>query len=168
MDVVALVGLQLTVEARTGTAGEHGVPGVKSLDREQVPGALQSFDVAEVHDLVPFHLAQRKNTTRAPVLGRSDYRDVDLDLGPVGRIRDYSRAHLAWRAAEDCGIGRDRVVAADRFEMRPRYLRQETCAGPGLDSWPAAEFEACPCSELISSPGNEQVYSCPGRARHGG
>jgi hypothetical protein len=32
-DVVALTGLQLTVEARTGVAGEHGVPGIESLDR---------------------------------------------------------------------------------------------------------------------------------------
>jgi len=38
-DVVALACLQLTVEARTGVAGERGVPGVESLDREQVPGA---------------------------------------------------------------------------------------------------------------------------------
>jgi hypothetical protein len=30
---------------------------------------------------------------------------------------------------EDRRIGRDRVVAADRFEMRSRYLGQETCAG---------------------------------------
>src|SRR6185437_4936200 len=99
-DVVALTGLQLTVEARTGVAGEHG-----------------------------------KDPARAPVLGRSEHRDVDLDLGPAGRIRDYSGAHLAGRAAEDRGVGRDRIVAADRFEVRPCYLRQEACASPGPDSW---------------------------------
>src|SRR6185437_7100527 len=143
-DVVAWTGLQLTVEARTGVAGEHGVPGVESLDREQVPGTAQAFDVAQAHDPVPLHLAEGKDPARAPVLGRSEYRDVDLDLGPAGRIRDYSGAHLARRAAENRGVGRDRIVAADRFEMRPCYLRQEACAGPGPDSWAATEFEACP------------------------
>ena len=59
--------LQLTVETRTGVAGEHGVPGVESFDREQVPGTAQAFDVAEAHDPVPLHLAQGQNPIAAHV-----------------------------------------------------------------------------------------------------
>ena len=41
---MALASLQFKVEARTRIAGEYGVPGVESLDREQVPGGSgQSF-----------------------------------------------------------------------------------------------------------------------------
>ena len=40
MDVAVLAGLQFAVEARTGIAGKHGVPGVESLDREQWPARI--------------------------------------------------------------------------------------------------------------------------------
>src|SRR5580658_9686491 len=132
-DVVALASLQFTVEARTGIAGQQGIPGVESLDGEQVLGAAQTLDVAQVHNPVPLHLAEGENLARPAVLGRREHRDVDLDLGPVGRVRDHAGPYLPGRPAEDRGIGRDREVAADRFEMRSRYLGQETCAGSGPD-----------------------------------
>jgi hypothetical protein len=47
--------------APAGIAAEHGLPGVESLDREQIPGPAQAFDVAEVHDPVSFRLAQGKD-----------------------------------------------------------------------------------------------------------
>ena len=100
--------------------------------------------MAEVHDAVPLRLAQGENLARTPGLGGSKHRDVDLDLRPVGGVRDYPGSHLARRAAEEVGIARDRVVAADRFEMRPGQLRQETRASPGPDDWRTAEFETCP------------------------
>jgi hypothetical protein len=60
-DVRVLGGLQFGAEACAGIAAEHGLPGVESLDREQIPGPAQAFDVAEVHDPVPFRLAQGKD-----------------------------------------------------------------------------------------------------------
>jgi hypothetical protein len=124
-DVVALGGLKLAAEACAGIAAKHRVPGVESFNSEQIPRPAQAFDVAEVHDPVPFRLAQEENRGRAPSLGRSKHYDVNLDLGPVRRIRDDPGSHLAWHAAEYAGIGRDRVVAADRLEMRSCDLRQE-------------------------------------------
>ena len=61
-------------------------------------------------------------------LGGSEDDDVDLDLGPVGGVGDDARADLAGQVAEDLGIGRDRVIAADRLEMRPHDLGQEPWA----------------------------------------
>ena len=43
-------GLQFAAESCAGVAGEHRVPGVKTLDREQVPRPAQAFDVAEALD----------------------------------------------------------------------------------------------------------------------
>ena len=125
--------MQFAVEACAGVAGEYRVLGVESLDREQVLRAAQALDVAQVHNPVPLHLAKGKNLARPAVLGRREHYDVDLDLGPVGWVRDHAGPYLPGRPAEDRGIGRDRVVAADRFEMRSRYLGQETCAGSGPD-----------------------------------
>src|SRR5689334_223654 len=44
---------QPVAEACTGIAAEQRVPGVESLDGEQVPGPAQAFDVAVVHGPVP-------------------------------------------------------------------------------------------------------------------
>src|ERR1700722_12483995 len=101
MDVVALAGLQFAVEARTGIAGKHGVLGVESLDGEQVPGTAQALDVVQVHNLVPLRLAEGENLARPAVLGRREHRDVDLDLGPVGRVRDHPGPYLPGRTPED-------------------------------------------------------------------
>ena len=79
-----MAGLQFTVEARAGVAGEYRVPGIESLDREQVPRAAQALDVAHVHNPIPLHLAEGENRARSAGLGRREHRDVDLDLGPVG------------------------------------------------------------------------------------
>lgn len=52
-DVVVLDGSQSVTEACTGIAADQRVPGVESLDGEQVPRPAQAFDVAEVHGPVP-------------------------------------------------------------------------------------------------------------------
>jgi hypothetical protein len=139
-----LAGLQVAVEARTGIAGKHGVPGVESLDREQALRAAQALDVAQVHHPVPLHLPEGEDFPRPAGLTRREHRDVNLDLGPVSRVRDHAGPDLPRRPAEDRGIGRDRVVAADRFEMRSRDLGQETGAGSGPDGRSAAEFQTGP------------------------
>jgi hypothetical protein len=82
--------------------------------------------VLEVHDSVPFRLTEGENSARASVLGRSQYRDVDLYLGAVGWISDDAGAHLARGAAEYLGIGPDRVVATERFEVRSDHLGEES------------------------------------------
>jgi hypothetical protein len=48
MGVGTLAGLQFAVEAGPGIAGKQGVPGVESLDREQVPGTAQALDVTQI------------------------------------------------------------------------------------------------------------------------
>src|SRR6266545_852837 len=143
-DVVASGGLQFAAESCAGIAAERRVPGVESLDGEQFPGPAQAFNVAEIHDPVPFRLAQGEDLARAARLGRGEYHDVHLDLGSVRRVGDDPGSHLARQAAEDAGISRDRVVAADRLEMRPCHLSKETCPGGGPHCSPATEFEACP------------------------
>ena len=75
-------------------------PVSRSLDGEQFPGPAQAFDVAEVHDPVPFCLAQGEDLARAPRLGWGEDHDVHLDLGPVRGIGDDPGSHLARQAAE--------------------------------------------------------------------
>ena len=59
---------------------------------------------------------------RAPVLGGSEHRDVDLDLGPVGRVRDYpdptSPGGPPGRAFADAGTAAGIVRDLDRFPAR--------------------------------------------------
>ena len=64
----------------------------------------------------------------------------------VGTIAAFLAAYLAGQAAEYAGIGRDRVVAADRFEMRSCYLREETRPGSGPDRGPTTELRSPPRS----------------------
>lgn len=65
-------------------------------------------------------------------------RDVNFDLGPVHGVRDHPGSDLSWWAAENSGIGCDRVVAANAFEMRSCYLRQESRESSGPDRRSAA------------------------------
>lgn len=85
--------------------------------------------MAEPHDLVPLRLAEGQDGARAPVLGRGEDGDVNLNLSPVRGVRHDSCTHLAGQSAEDLGVCGNRVVAADRLEVRTDYLGQET--GPG-------------------------------------
>ena len=114
------------MESGAGVAVEAGVTGVEPLDREQVPGTAQALHVLQVHDSVPFRLAKGENSAGAPVLGGRQYRNVDLYLGAVGWISDDAGAHLAGRAAEYLRIGPDRVVAAERFEVRSHHLGEKS------------------------------------------
>jgi len=119
---VALADFQFAVEAGTGVAGEQGVAGVETLDREQVPGTVQALDMAGAHGSVPSDLAEGQNLARAPVLGGGEYRDVDLDLGPVGRIRDDPGSHLACRAVALVAVAMA-VNQASRRVMEKAGLR---------------------------------------------
>jgi hypothetical protein len=69
---VALVGLQLTVEARTGVAGEHGVPGVESF-----------LDL--IRDL---HLEESSASWRACALRQAASRPVSRTCSGTGRGSD--------------------------------------------------------------------------------
>ena len=111
----------------TATREEHAEPHAGSFKCSICSGVVHSW--SGKHHFFGWQAVK----TKPAVFGRREHRDVDLDLSPVGWVRDHAGPHLARRPAEDRGIGRDRVVAADRFEMRSRYLGQETCAGSGPD-----------------------------------
>jgi hypothetical protein len=115
---------------------EAGAAGVEALDREQVPGTAQALHLLEIHDSVPLRLAKGEDSARMPVLGRRQYRDIDLYLCAVGWISDHAGAHLTGRTAEYPGIGPDRVVATERFEVRPDHLGEESPLGTGPQQRP--------------------------------
>jgi hypothetical protein len=71
------------------------------------------------------------------VLGGRQYRNVDLYLGAVGWISDDSGAHLGGRAAECLRIGPDRVVAAERFEVRSHHLGRNRPCEPSHTTGPS-------------------------------
>jgi hypothetical protein len=141
--------------------------GRRTLDREQVPGAAQALDVAQVHNLVPRHLAERQNLARAPVLSGSEHRDVDLDLGPVGCIRDHAGPYLPGRPAEDRGIGGYSFVTA-HADVGGIQESEVGVRGGTRSPWPSAWSGAAWREQSARRPGSVDLalLNASGRQRH--
>ncbi len=76
------------------------------------------------HHLAPFRLAEGQDRPALAGQARGKHDDVDLDMSPVGRVRDDARGNLAGQAKEG-SIVASRVLPAERFEVGADHLRQE-------------------------------------------
>ena len=105
---MVLAGSQLTVEARAGVAGEHGVPGVESLDREQVPGGRPRSwpsPLASAPSAGPPRptsvLPSSTNGTQPPVPGDRDEREREAARHWAAAATDLRRAEHGWSMLSD-------------------------------------------------------------------
>jgi hypothetical protein len=117
-------GESVAIESRCSRSCVDVVQG--DQDEPGPRAGRQPFDVVTTHDVAPFGLTQGKDAPLASWFGRRKDRDVDLDLGPAGRIVHDAGTDLTRRCPERGGPCTYGEAPAEGLEVRPYDPAEET------------------------------------------